>query len=84
MNLSPPTGDRFTPAQLDALRTGFAKIDRIDPCSESYTKLIACLDELPPAALAQLEDGKIRFLAGLARNRLNRPRHFLSIESSRP
>ena len=56
--------------QVDMLRDGFAKISRIDPCSETYVKLIALLDSLNQPALRQLADAKIKFVSLLALNRV--------------
>lgn len=60
----------FTTAQIEILRTGYDRLPTIDPCSESYVRLISLLDSLPQANLKQLAAAKIKFVSMLARNRI--------------
>lgn len=62
----------FTTAQLDEMRTAFAKITSIDPCEPTYAKTCAKLDEMSDAMLQQVADADIKFLSALARNRVAR------------
>lgn len=64
--------NRFTKKQLDTLRKEYGNIQRIDPGLQGYAKLVDFLDNLPPAQLKQLEKAHIKFVSGLARNRLIR------------
>jgi hypothetical protein len=62
----------FTLDQLDKMRISYAQIDTIDPGSIAYNALINKLDKMEPPMLQQIADAKIKFLSGLARNRVNR------------
>lgn len=57
---------------VDKLRASFAGINTIDPDSPTYAKLLALLDKLSEKQLQELVDAKIKFVSGLARNRINR------------
>ena len=64
--------ESFSTAQIDRLKAEYSKISTIDPSGESYKKLIAMLDKLDHASLKKLADANIKFVSGLARNRVNR------------
>jgi hypothetical protein len=55
---------------LDKLRDEYGKLDKIDPMSPTYKKLISFLDNLDKANLKLIADGKIKFLSMLANRRL--------------
>ena len=61
---------RFTKKHIATLKREYAKIDKIDPASPSYTRMIFLLDGLPQAALKQLANANIKFVSALARNRI--------------
>lgn len=65
---------KFTDAQIEALRNDFAKLDGIDPCEPSYSKLVATLDAMPDDMLQQVATVKprIKFMSLLAINRCTR------------
>ena len=63
---------KFTPAQLDALAQAYGTIQRVDPAQPTYRALTALLDKLPCANLQQLVKADIKFVSGLARNRVVR------------
>ena len=62
----------ITPAQISRMKAEYSKIDRIDPSSDNYKKLISMLDKLGKPELQTLSDAGIKFVSGLAKNRVNR------------
>jgi len=62
----------FTPDQLDTLRASYANISTIDPATPSYKTLIQKMDKYPPEVLKQLAGAKIKFVSGLAGNRVKK------------
>lgn len=56
----------------EKLRDAYKAIQNIDPESPTYQKLIAFLDQLSTEDLQSLVRANIRFISGLARNRVNR------------
>lgn len=63
---------RFTAKQLAALKIGFAGIKSVDPENPTYSKLTAMLDSYSQPMIKQLAKANIKFLSGLARNRIER------------
>ncbi len=61
---------RFSKKHLDTLRREYATIGTIDPALSSYKNLTAALDKLSQAQLKQLKNAKIKWLSGLALNRI--------------
>jgi hypothetical protein len=59
-------------AQVAKLRQEYEKIGKIDPASDNYKKLTAMLDRLDIKTLQQLAGAKIKFVSGLAQNRVVR------------
>ena len=64
--------EAFSPAMVAKLKAEYSKIDRIDPSSNSYKKLIAMLDKMDMKELESLADAGIKFVSGLAKNRISR------------
>jgi hypothetical protein len=64
--------EAFSPAMVAKLKAEYGKISSIDPSSDSYKKLIAMLDKMDKKDLQTLADAGIKFVSGLARNRVNR------------
>lgn len=62
----------LSPAMIAKLKTEYGKISTIDPSGDAYKKLIAMLDRLNKKDLQTLADAGIKFVSGLARNRVNR------------
>ena len=60
----------MTEQQMETLRVDMAKIERIDPCSETYKKMIKLLDGMPQSLLKQIAGAKIKFLSMLAKHRV--------------
>ena len=67
-----PLEESFSDAQVAKLKAEYSKINTIDPSSDSYKKLIAMLDKLDKPALEKLAGADIKFISGLAKNRVNR------------
>jgi len=65
----PPKG-KFTKQQIDALRKEYAKIGSVDPSSKTYGNLTDFLDSLSDDMIKQLSTAKIKFISGLALNRV--------------
>ena len=64
--------DGFTPQQLAKMRDEYGKINTIDPSGPAYKQLIAMLDKMHIDNLKTLAGAKIKFVSGLAQNRVNR------------
>jgi hypothetical protein len=64
------SAELFSPMQISRLHAEFGKIDRIDPCSPTYDRLISTLNAMSKPQLQQVHDAKIKFLGRLALNRL--------------
>ena len=64
--------DAFTSQQLAKMRDEYGKISTIDPSGSSYKQLIAMLDKMHIDNLKSLAGAKIKFVSGLAQNRVNR------------
>ena len=62
----------ITPQMIKQLRGAYSTIDRVDPATSSYKKLIQWLDKLNKNQLTAIVNGDIKFLSKLAMNRLNR------------
>jgi hypothetical protein len=62
----------FSKSQLDQLRAQYSKIKTVDPSQPTYGKLTAFLDKLDDAKLKQLSTAKIKFVSGLALNRVSK------------
>lgn len=65
-------GESFSPSQIAALKAEYSKINGIDPASDTYKKLIAMLDRLDLKSLQSLAGAEIKFVSGLAKNRVAR------------
>jgi hypothetical protein len=59
-------------AKIVMLREAYDSIDRIDPSSNAYKALIEFLNKQSIDTLKVLESAKIKWVSGLARNRINR------------
>jgi hypothetical protein len=64
--------EEISSAQISRMKAEYSKIDRIDPSSDNYKKLISMLDKLGKPELQTLSDAGIKFVSGLAKNRVNR------------
>ena len=64
--------DAFTSQQLAKMRDEYGKISTIDPSGPEYKQLIAMLDKMHIDNLKSLAGAKIKFVSGLAQNRVNR------------
>lgn len=64
--------ESFSSAMVAKLKAEYGKISTIDPSSDSYKKLIAMLDKMDKKDLQTLADAGIKFVSGLAKNRVNR------------
>ena len=62
----------FSKSQLDQIRAQYSKIKTVDPSQPTYGKLTAFLDKLDDAKLKQLSTAKIKFVSGLALNRVTK------------
>jgi hypothetical protein len=62
----------FTSQQLAKMRDEYGKINTIDPSGPAYKQLIAMLDKMNIDNLKTLAGAKIKFVSGLAQNRVKR------------
>ena len=62
----------FTSQQIAKMRDEYGKISTIDPSGPEYKQLIAMLDKMHIDNLKSLAAAKIKFVSGLAQNRVNR------------
>lgn len=60
----------FSSKELEQLKAAYGKINRVDPESPTYKKLLDRLDGMSKEHLKQVRDAKIKFLSLLAANRL--------------
>jgi hypothetical protein len=58
-------------ATIEALRTAYARIERVDPSQPTYGALCALLDRQPDDMLRLLAAADIRWVSMLAANRRN-------------
>jgi hypothetical protein len=65
-------GGRFTTAQLSKLKKSYATIKAVDPDMPTYAALTSMLDTMTQAQLKQLHNARIKFVSGLAMNRIKR------------
>ena len=70
--LSQEIDESFSDAQIAKLKAEYGKISTIDPSSPNYKKLTAMLDRLGKPELEKLAGAGIKFISGLAKNRVNR------------
>jgi hypothetical protein len=54
---------------IEELRAAYGKLSAIDPCSESYDKLVSLLDSLDNDGLRLLAGSGVKFVSKLALNR---------------
>lgn len=64
--------ESFSQSQIDRMKDEYSKINTIDPSSDNYKKLTAMLDKMDKPTLEKLAGAQIKFVSGLARNRVNR------------
>jgi hypothetical protein len=67
---SESVSERFDKTHLDMLKQAYNDINKINPNSPAYNRLITMLDKLPKDELQQIADADIKFLSLLAKNRL--------------
>lgn len=70
VDLSAVLDDTFSSSQVEEMRRAFGGIQKIDPSSETYRKMIALLDRLDQEQLKTLASAGIKFVSNLARNRV--------------
>lgn len=63
-------GAGFSESHIAKLREDYAKINTVDPSGKAYQKLTGTLDKMSQPQLKQLAGAKIKFISGLARNRV--------------
>lgn len=64
--------ESFSKDQIDKLKAEYGTMQKIDPISPSYKKLITLLDNLPQDHLKQLAAADIKFISPLAKNRVKK------------
>jgi hypothetical protein len=64
--------ESFSDAQISQLRGEMSKVSGIDPASPTYKKLVDMLNNMGMKELTKLADANIKFISGLARNRVIR------------
>jgi hypothetical protein len=62
----------FTQSQINALRAEYSRINSIDPCGDTYPKMIKLLNALNQENLKKLATANIKFVSRLAANRVIR------------
>lgn len=67
-----PLEESFSDAQIAKLKAEYSKINTIDPSGDGYKKLTAMLDKLDKPTLEKLAGAGIKFVSGLAKNRVSR------------
>jgi hypothetical protein len=79
-----PLEESFSDAQIARLKQEYSKINTIDPSGEGYKKLTAMLDKLDKPTLEKLAGAGIKFVSGLARNRVNRLKEYSEFKQGGP
>lgn len=69
---SESVSERFDKTHLGMLKQAYNDIDRINPNSPTYNRLVAMLDKLSNNELKQIVDADIKFLSLLAKNHLTK------------
>lgn len=64
--------ESFSQDHIDKLKAEYGTLQKIDPTSPSYKKLITLLDNLPQDHLKQLASADIKFISPLAKNRIKK------------
>lgn len=64
--------EAFSKEQIEKLKAEYDTMQKIDPTSSSYKKLIALLNNLPQDHLKQLASADIKFISSLAKNRVKK------------
>jgi preprotein translocase subunit YajC len=67
-----PIEESFSDSQIARMKAEYSKINTIDPSGENYKKLISMLDKLDKPTLEKLAGAGIKFVSGLAKNRVTR------------
>jgi hypothetical protein len=68
----PSLKESFNDAQIAKLKAEYSKINTIDPSSDNYKKLTSMLDKMDKPTLEKLAGAGIKFVSGLAKNRVSR------------
>jgi hypothetical protein len=58
--------NKFSAEQIARLRQDFEKIERLDPCSETYLMLVESVRQMPVEPRCQLAAAGIRWLSSIA------------------
>lgn len=66
------TEEKFDKQHIDLLRAAYSDLERVDPTSKAYKRLIDLLNSLPQDKLKQLADANIKFVSVLAKNRIKK------------
>lgn len=64
--------EMFSQAQIQRLKAEYSKINTIDPSSPTYKKLVDMLNKQDQETLKKLAGAGIKFVSGLARNRIKK------------
>jgi hypothetical protein len=61
---------KFTPAQIETLRNGYANIQTVDPTGPAFAKMRRLLDACDQPTLKMLAGANIKWISRLAINRV--------------
>lgn len=61
---------QFSADHIKALQAEYDKINKIDPSSATYAKMVALLNKMPQSLLKQLASSNVKFISSLAANRV--------------
>ncbi|CAB4141223.1 hypothetical protein UFOVP410_62 [uncultured Caudovirales phage] len=64
--------EKFNKTHIELLKTAYSDLERVDPTSKAYKRLIDLLNSLPQDKLKQLADANIKFVSVLAKNRIKK------------
>ena len=62
----------FSPTQVKKLKDSWATVDRIDPTSKTYKKLVDMLENMSTEDLEKIAEAGIKFVSSLALAKLVR------------
>ena len=69
----------ITSAQMKRLKANYGVIPTMNPDSDNYKRLLGMIDKMAPDHLRQIAAADIKWLSGLAKNRINREKNTAEI-----
>ena len=74
----------ITSAQIKKLKANYGVIPTMNPDSDNYKRLLGMIDKMAPDHLRQIAAADIKWLSGLAKNRINREKNTADTKKTFP